>query len=363
MSFTKIITLCAVAAALLMADPAHAQFIDRLLFYDEDTGAHATASIEDPGELAIRMVYPDRFELLLGDDNSVKIATTEAGIFVYKRVGLFNPPYARNIRITFDGVATYGPEQRGCEELVSRMVALGNYIFCYHDFFGHGVLGAVNNRGDFTRVFDVPTKVFEGYDHAIRTANLFFFYNSETGLIAVGQIRQSVITGQSYFEATELGETDGGFTTIAAVHDRVLLYNARSGAYQALRFELTSTDPSVPGNFQGQYIVLQEGTLARGMYLAETLNEHIMLYDQNSGNYAVGRLGFNGNFNIRQSGLTSPGYGRIAGVGRYLVFLDYNQFLPPTGKAVIGTILPTGEYRELKKINVGPYNGVVSARG
>ena len=70
--FAKITTLCAVAAALLVAEPAHAQFIDRLLFYNEDTGAHATASIEDPGELAIRMVYPDRIRAVAGRRQFVK---------------------------------------------------------------------------------------------------------------------------------------------------------------------------------------------------------------------------------------------------------------------------------------------------
>jgi hypothetical protein len=209
----------------------------------------------------------------------------------------------------------------------------------------------------------VPTKTFNGYNYSIRTANLLFFYNSNTGMIALGQIRQSVITGERYFEATEIGETDTDFTTMAAIGDRILLYNSRTGSYQALRFELTATDPSVPGNFQGKYIIMQEGKLARGMWLAGTLNEHIMLYDPGSGGYVVSRMGYNGDFNIRQTGLASSGYERIAQSGRYLMFLDWNQFGPATGEAAIGTILSTGEYRELKKLNVGPYNGVVSKQG
>ena len=175
-----------------------------------------------------------------------------------------------------------------------------------------------------------------------------FFYNSETGLIAVGQIRQSVITGQSYFEATELGETDG------EIHDD--RGGPRSGpALQralgrlsgtAVRADLDRSERArqLPGPIHrpagghpGPRHVPGRDT-QRAYHALRPKQRH----------YAVGRLGFNGNFNIRQTGLTSPGYGRIAGVGRYLVFLDYIQFLPPTGKAVIGTILPTGEYRELK---------------
>ena len=348
----------AICTASIAAD---AQVLNWLLLYNEQTGAHATGAI-DFGEFQLSAVNDGPFEPLKGDQDAVHTATTASGIFTYKRLGLFDPQFSQTIVITADGKAIYGPASRGCDDLITRTVALGNYVLCYHDQFGNGALGVVGRDGEFVKVFDIPIRTFTGYSEVIHTANHFFFYNRSSGATAVGQISRSSFTGQEYLQVTDTGNAAAGYTTLGhSGGDEVLLYDELSGRYETLRFRLQGGDASVPGSFSGFIVRMKQGTIARGLRTAISTQSAVMLYDPRNGNYTVGRFGLYGDFNIKSSGMTTPGFERVAvGTDRYLLFLDHDDFSGPSGKAAIGQITLTGDYREVRKLNVGPYNNVIS---
>lgn len=139
----------------------------------------------------------------------------------------------------------------------------------------------------------------------------------------MGQISRSFLNGQEYLEVTDTGKAAAGYTTLAHGGDEVLLYGELSGRDEILRCRLGATDPSIPGNFRGAIQQMKQGTIARGLRTAISTQSAVMLYDPRNGNYTVGRFGVCGDFNIKSSGMTTPGFERVAvGTDRYLLFLE-----------------------------------------